>query len=121
MIERLAATSGLSTQVGGGIRTDRDVARLLEAGVDRLIIGTMALDAPIPSAGGSAGSASAPLTITLDLRGDRLQGEGWLKESTVGVAELIARVESWEVPEVICTAIERDGTQASRTSRRVPG
>ena len=110
-IRRLAAETDLFTEVGGGIRNMDTVRAYLTAGVDRVILGTAALQ------------DEAFLTEALAEYGDRIAGggdirdgkvaiRGWVETSETDAMEFMAKLEQLGVRTVICTDISRDGAMA---------
>ena len=111
LFERLAAKSALGLQVAGGFRTVDQVARMLDAGVARVVIGSLALD------DGSAFDAlldrfgSDRLVLALDVRlkgGQPLVAtHGWATNSGKALEDVLARFE--QVRHLLVTDIARDG------------
>lgn len=97
-------------QIGGGIRRSEDVEKLLSWGARYLILATVALKQPEAVSEWIGRWGAEPFIVSLDVRGGRLRGEGWLVESRVSVDDMVARLSAWGIRQVICTDIERDGT-----------
>ena len=113
-IENWAALEGIvslgeaSVQFGGGVRSAEDVGRLVELGVERVILGTKALE---PSFLEEVTETHAGrIALSLDLRGEEVQVEGWTKGARTSVFDLFPRLAGHSVECVIVTDIERDGT-----------
>lgn len=100
----------IPVQVGGGIRKSEDVTQLLSWGVRFLILGTVALKQPEIVAEWIDRWGVEPFIVSLDLRGGRLQSEGWLEQSGVTVEAMAERISKWGIRQVICTDVEHDGT-----------
>ena len=107
-VKKIAEKTGLFTEIGGGIRDILTVRRYLENGVDRVILGTSAVE------------DEAFLTEALSLYGDRIavgadirDGElyvkGWLSGTGVNVYDFFRKMQSLGVKTVISTDISRDG------------
>ncbi|HXK60809.1 MAG TPA: 1-(5-phosphoribosyl)-5-[(5-phosphoribosylamino)methylideneamino]imidazole-4-carboxamide isomerase [Acidobacteriota bacterium] len=109
-IREIVQAVRIPVQVGGGIRTDEDVDSLLSWGVKFLILGTVALKQPESVSRWVKRWGGDPFIVSLDLRKQRLQTEGWREESQVSVEEMIRRISDWGVTQVISTDIEKDGT-----------
>lgn len=110
VIRRLVEATDMPVQVGGGIRNEEDVLELLDWGVRYLVLGTVVLEQPELMASWVTRWSSSPFVISLDLRQKKLQSQGWSRSSEVGLAEILDRIVGWEIPQVICTDVERDGT-----------
>jgi len=109
-IRRIVQAVKMPVEIGGGIRRSEDVEQLLSWGVRYLILGTVALKQPHAVSQWIGRWGPDPFIVSLDLRDDRLQSEGWLEESRVSLDEMSGRLSGWGVKQVICTDIEKDGT-----------
>ena len=110
-IRRLAAETDLFTEVGGGIRNMDTVRAYLTAGVDRVILGTAALqdEAFLTEALAEYGDRIA---VGVDIRGGKVAIRGWVETSETDAMEFMAKLEQLGVRTVICTDISRDGAMA---------
>ena len=97
-------------QVGGGIRSSRDVAQLNGWDVRYLILGTVVLKEPDRVSEWVKERSADAFMVSLDLKGGKLQSQGWMQESDLAIDQVIERIASWGVKQVICTDVERDGT-----------
>jgi phosphoribosylformimino-5-aminoimidazole carboxamide ribotide isomerase len=113
LVAAIKATTGLRIQAGGGIRSRADIEALRAAGVDRIVIGTLALNAPevVREAFNALGSET--LTLALDVRAD-VQGNwhcashGWT-ETGMLLDAAVALYAECGLRHVLCTDIARDG------------
>jgi phosphoribosylformimino-5-aminoimidazole carboxamide ribotide isomerase len=97
------------TQVGGGIRDMAAVDRLLKAGVERVILGTAAVEHP-ELVEEMCRRFGERLVVSIDARGGRVATHGWFKETeleTVAFARAMVRLG---VRRLIYTDVSRDGT-----------
>ena len=110
-IRRLAAESNLFTEVGGGIRTMNTVRAYLDAGVDRVILGTAAVkdEAFLREAVSAYGEKIA---VGVDIRDGKVAIHGWTETSEIDSMDFMAKLEQIGVRTVICTDISRDGAMA---------
>lgn len=110
-IRRLAAESNLFTEVGGGIRTMDTVRAYLDAGVDRVILGTAAVkdEAFLREAVSAYGEKIA---VGVDIRDGKVAIHGWTETSEIDAMDFMAKLEQIGVRTVICTDISRDGAMA---------
>ena len=110
----IARCSPVPVQTGGGVRTDADVAELLEAGVRRVVLGTALLDDP-PLLARCCERYPGRVAIGLDYR-RRPDGtleaavRGWAEGAGRSVGRLLAELDGAGPGAVVVTAIERDGT-----------
>ena len=110
VIRELVRTCRIPVQIGGGIRTVEDVAELIEAGARYLILGTSVLKNPREVGSWIRRFGPDHFIVSLDLRGGKLQSEGWLEESSRDLSSVLQEVQVWGVNQIICTDVERDGT-----------
>jgi phosphoribosylformimino-5-aminoimidazole carboxamide ribotide isomerase len=106
--EVVAAAAPVPVQASGGIRALEDAAALLDAGADRVIVGTAAFPDPAPW----ADALGARLAVALDVRDGRIRTAGWTEEAGLELADAVERCLAAGVERVLCTAIDRDGTLA---------
>ncbi|MCX6356536.1 MAG: HisA/HisF-related TIM barrel protein, partial [Candidatus Aureabacteria bacterium] len=99
----------IPVQFGGGLREINAVRRLFKMGVDRVILGTAAIeDAGLLNA--AVGEFGRQVCVGMDLREGRVAVKGWLERSAVTPSDLLPRLERIGVGGVICTDIAADGT-----------
>lgn len=109
-LEKILAEKEVSVQFGGGVRKREDVTRLLRFGVKRVILGTKALE---PSFLEEITKAyGRQIALSLDLRKEEVQVEGWLRSGGKSVFDLFGELKEVSMACVIITDIERDGTLA---------
>lgn len=104
---KIRQTVGCSLQVGGGLRKAEDVELLLKEGVNRVVIGTKALDQKFFL--DLLERFGSQVAVSLDTREGRVQTEGWLKESGESLESMLKRFNEFALSTVIYTDIARDG------------
>lgn len=97
-------------QVGGGIRTDDAADLYLDAGVDRVIVGTAAVRRPEWLAELVARHGAASVAAGVDVRDGEVVVEGWEEGSGVGRDEVLDALDRAGVATVVYTDTVRDGT-----------
>lgn len=99
----------LKVEVGGGIRTMEDIAFYLERGVDRVILGSVALKNPelVQQAVDAYGDKIA---VGIDAKQGMVATEGWTEDSQMDFIDLAKAMEKMGVATIIYTDIGRDGT-----------
>ncbi len=100
---------GAQVQFGGGIRALADVARALEAGAARVILGTTAVENPALVAEAIAQFGAERIVVGIDARDGRVKTRGWLHDTAVTPAQLGQQMKESGVQTVIYTDISRDG------------
>jgi phosphoribosylformimino-5-aminoimidazole carboxamide ribotide isomerase len=115
LVAEAAAPAAL--QASGGIRSLDDAQALLDAGADRVVVGTAAVGEPAPWV-----EALGPrLAVALDVRDGRVRTTGWTEGSGLSLGEAVDRCVAAGVVRVLCTAIDRDGTLAGPDLELVRG
>ncbi|NLD88674.1 MAG: 1-(5-phosphoribosyl)-5-[(5-phosphoribosylamino)methylideneamino]imidazole-4-carboxamide isomerase, partial [Clostridiales bacterium] len=111
VVERVIKETGASVELGGGMRSMKDINRAIETGVKRVIIGSAAVKTPtiVDEAVKKYGEFIA---VGIDALGDTVRTEGWLEDSRLDFIEFSKRMESAGVRTIIYTDISRDGLQA---------
>lgn len=99
----------LKVEVGGGIRTMEDIAFYLDRGVDRVILGSVALKNPelVQQAVDAYGDKIA---VGIDAKQGMVATEGWTEDSKIDFIDLAKAMEKMGVATIIYTDIGRDGT-----------
>lgn len=99
----------LKVEVGGGIRTMEDIAFYLDRGVDRVILGSVALKNPdlVQRAVDAYGDKIA---VGIDAKQGMVATEGWTEDSQMDFIDLAKAMEKMGVATIIYTDIGRDGT-----------
>ncbi|WP_462323832.1 1-(5-phosphoribosyl)-5-[(5-phosphoribosylamino)methylideneamino]imidazole-4-carboxamide isomerase [Desulfoplanes sp.] len=111
LIQAMCASIDIPVQLGGGIR-DTGVAKgYLDAGVTRLIIGTMALEDP-DMFSRLCDAFPGKIGVSLDARDGVLKTRGWVEDAGVRVADVVPRLERQGASFFIYTDIARDGMQS---------
>ena len=107
-VESILKEIDVPTQLGGGIRTIESISQWFEAGVKRIILGTIAVKEP-----GLVKAACkqwpGQIAVGIDAREGVVAVDGWTKQSTVRALDLALRFEDAGVSAIIYTDIDRDG------------
>jgi phosphoribosylformimino-5-aminoimidazole carboxamide ribotide isomerase len=105
----VAAVPGMTVQVGGGLRSVDTVQKLLDSGVERAILGTVAIEKP-ELVQALCQQYPGRIIVGIDARNGLVATKGWLETSTVKAADLTRQMASWGAAAIIYTDIQRDGT-----------
>jgi phosphoribosylformimino-5-aminoimidazole carboxamide ribotide isomerase len=108
-VRRIAAAVGCPIQVGGGLRDAGAVKAALEAGAERVVIGTAALRDPDFLAETLAQHGDRVL-VSVDARDGKVALSGWTETTDRDVAEAVAELGERGVARFLCTEIDVDGT-----------
>ncbi len=108
-IERIAAAVACPIQVGGGLRDPQSVRAILDAGADRVVIGTAALRDP-EFLDAMLEIHAHRIVVSVDAREGRVALEGWTEATGRDVADTVADLSQRGVGRFLCTEIDVDGT-----------
>lgn len=110
LIAKIKEMTGLAIEVGGGIRTIEQIEDYLSVGINRVIIGSMAVKHPqfVKEALDKFGSDK--IVVGIDAKNGMVATEGWLETSTVDYISLALEMEKMGVRLFVYTDVDRDGT-----------
>lgn len=109
ILQEIVETLDLFIQVGGGIRSRKDAASLLELGVDRVILGTAALADPEMVTDLAADFGKDRVMVALDVRGGKVTTEGWQRDLEKGAIELALLFQERGAGSILFTNIDTEG------------
>ncbi|GIW82385.1 MAG: 1-(5-phosphoribosyl)-5-[(5-phosphoribosylamino) methylideneamino] imidazole-4-carboxamide isomerase [Gemmatales bacterium] len=107
-VVRIVEETNIPCQLGGGLRTEEDIARVLQLGVARVVVGSRAIREPdwlericqrFPKR----------IVLGVDARDGRLSVEGWREQTEESASEFVERVDGWPLAAIVYTDISRDG------------
>ena len=110
-VRRIAEQAGVPVQVGGGLRTSQAIDDAVNAGAERVVLGTAAycdvdvLDEAVARLGDR-------LVVSVDARDGRLAASGWIKQTDIPIESVIERLGARGVRRFVYSSIERDGMLA---------
>lgn len=107
-IKAIVKAAPLKVEVGGGIRTLDRIAELLELGVERVILGTVAVRAPELVAE-AVRRYGEQIVVGIDAKDGRVAVQGWAEATDLGAVELGLAMKQVGVRHIIFTDIARDG------------
>ena len=107
-VAEIARRSGARIQLGGGIRTIDDIERALALGVERVVLGSAAVDDPdfVPAA---CSAFPGRIAAAIDARNGRVASHGWERTTEFAALDLAKLVADAGVAAIVHTDIERDG------------
>ena len=114
---RIKETSQAFCEIGGGVRSMEVVQKYIEAGLDRVILGTAALtnEALVKEA---ADRFREKIAVGLDLRDGFVSVKGWTETSSVNAFDFCEKMRSLGIQILICTDISKDGAMQG-TNRKL--
>lgn len=111
IIKEIIQKSGLKIEIGGGIRTENDVRRYIEAGAARIILGTAAVtntDFLIKI----VDKYREKTAVGVDIKDGFAAIKGWKEKSDITAEAMFKKLETIGVKTVICTDISKDGAMS---------
>jgi len=108
VIKAMAAAISIPVELGGGLRTDGDIRRMLEAGVRRVILGTRACADP-GALRALVKSFGDRIAVGIDARNGRVQVKGWVETTGTLAVDLAVKVAGMGVGTIIYTDTATDG------------
>jgi phosphoribosylformimino-5-aminoimidazole carboxamide ribotide isomerase len=108
-VEAILSAVSIPVQLGGGIRSLADIERWIEAGVSRVILGTVAVREP-DVVRKAARAWPEQVAVSVDVRKGKVAVQGWTEDSDLDAVTVAKRFEDAGVGALIITDIDRDGT-----------
>lgn len=108
-VEQILGAVSVPVQLGGGIRSMADIERWIEAGVSRVILGTLAVREP-EVVRQAARKWPEQIAVSVDVRSGKVAVQGWTEDSDLDAVTVARRFEDAGVGALIVTDIDRDGT-----------
>ena len=133
LLAQIREQTGLQVQTGGGVRGRQDVARMLEAGASRVVVGSLAVREPETVIAWLREFGAERITVALDARQDddgqwQLPIHGWTEAAGVTLDLLAQQYAIAGMRHLLCTDIARDGMLAgpnlelyTHLARQLPG
>lgn len=117
LLREITQSTPLRVQTGGGVRGEDDVRALLEAGADRVVVGSLAVEEPALVRGWLERFGPERLTIALDTRRNadgcwQLPSRGWTAERGIELDAVLQAYAASGLRHLLCTDIGRDGMLA---------
>ncbi|MXP50896.1 1-(5-phosphoribosyl)-5-[(5-phosphoribosylamino)methylideneamino]imidazole-4-carboxamide isomerase [Pantoea sp. SoEX] len=115
LLNNLCKNINIITQIGGGIRTKNDIEILLNAGADRIVIGSMAVKKSTEVKEWFVNFGPEKIVLAIDIKIDnnnfkKVAINGWQQISNITLEDIIEQFQSFGLKHVLCTDIDRDGT-----------
>ena len=108
IVRRVAQETNLFVEIGGGIRSMETVDAYFSAGVDRIILGTAAVNAP-DFLHRAVAKYGEKIAVGADVKDGYIAIKGWLEQSALTLDAFLEQMEALGIRNVICTDISRDG------------
>lgn len=109
VLREICSAIKIPVEIGGGIRTDEDIEKLLATGVCRVILGTRACEHPEELARLVQKFGGGKIAVGIDARAGMVQTKGWVETTGVVAVDLAKKVDAAGVGTIIYTDTARDG------------
>ncbi len=107
-VRRIVAAVDIPVQLGGGLRDSKKVEDAISAGVERVVLGTVAVRDPELAAAIAAAHGDR-VVVSVDARSGRVSTEGWTEESELETTEVLAALSERGISRFVYTPVEVDG------------
>jgi len=97
-------------QIGGGIRTIDDISRWIELGVDKVVMGTAAVE-NTELLKTACNKFENKIAVSLDVKDGLIALSGWKKQTNISAIDFIKKIQNFGVSRIIYTDINKDGTK----------
>jgi len=97
-------------QIGGGIRTIEDISRWIEMGIDRVVMGTAAVE-NLELLETACNKFKNKIAVSLDAKDGLIALSGWKKQTNISAIDFIKKIKNFGVSRIIYTDINKDGTK----------
>ena len=97
-------------QIGGGIRTIDDISRWVEMGIDKIVMGTAAVE-NTELLKTACNKFKNKIAVSLDVKDGLIALSGWKKQTNISAVDFIKKIENFGVSRIIYTDINKDGTK----------
>jgi len=108
-IEKIAKNVNLLIEFGGGIRDEREIKKLLNLGIDKVILGSLALKEP-EKFKRIIQKFQDKIIVAVDILGKKICYRGWQEKAKINIDYFLKNLIKLGIRTVIFTDIERDGT-----------
>jgi len=110
VIIKIIKKTNLNVQLGGGIRTLKQISFWIDSGVSTVVVGTMAIQNQ-KILEKACNLFPGRIAVALDVRNNFLAIKGWVKQTKIKLLDFSKRLENLGVSRIIYTDINRDGTK----------
>jgi len=111
VVEEIVKKFNFKIEIGGGIRTEDSVSKLIDIGSDKIILGTAAIKnrAFLESC---CKKFSGSIALSLDARKNNIATSGWKEQTNINIFDFLNTVKDYGISRLIYTDIDKDGTNA---------
>ena len=110
LIKEIITKVKTKIQIGGGIRTIDDISRWIEMGIDRVVMGTAAVE-NTKLLETACNKFKNKIAVSLDVKDGLIALSGWKKQTNISAIDFIKKIQNFGISRIIYTDIDKDGTK----------
>ena len=110
IIKEISKIKKIKIQVGGGVRSLERIKKLLELGIDKVILGTAAIE-NIDFLKIACDKFNNKIALSIDVRNGYIALSGWEKQTNILATDFVKKIQHMNVSRIIYTDINKDGTK----------
>ena len=110
IIQNIAKINNIKIQVGGGVRSLEQIDQLINAGVDKIILGTKAVE-DLNFLKNACEKFKGRIALAIDVRNGFIALSGWKKQTDILASDFIKKIDGLDISRIIYTDIDKDGTK----------
>jgi len=111
IIEEISKINKIKIQIGGGIRSLDHIKKLLDFGIDKVIVGTAAVE-NVEFLKKACEKFTNKIVLSLDARKGYIALSGWKKQTDIPVSDFIKKIKDINISRIVYTDIDKDGTKS---------
>jgi len=111
VIEEIVKKFNFKVEIGGGIRSEESITKLLDIGADKIILGTAAIKDKL-FLKSCCKKYSGSIALSLDVRKNNIATSGWKDQTSINIFDFLNIVKDYGISRLIYTDIEKDGTNS---------
>ena len=111
IIKEISKINKIKLQIGGGIRNLEKIKKLLDFGVDKVILGTAAIK-DINFLEIACSKFNNKIALSIDTRNGYIALSGWTRQTNILASEFVKKIENMNLSRIIYTDINKDGTKS---------
>jgi len=113
IVKEIIKNFKLKVQIGGGIRTINDIDGWVKSGVDKVVIGTAAVENKnlLKTA---CEKFKNKIAISLDVKDGFIFLSGWKKQTNISASDYLEEIKNFDISRIIYTDINKDGTKKAQ-------
>jgi len=111
IIKEISKIKKIKIQIGGGVRSLEHIKKLLDLGVDKVILGTAAIE-KVEFLKEACDKFDNRIALAIDVRKGYLALSGWKKQTSILASDFIKKIKNIKISRIIYTDIDKDGTKS---------